>query len=367
MTTAEAARPSVGAAEPGRREVLAGNYRLERRLGEGAMGVVFAARQLSIDREVVVKMLKLSAHDTELNELLSKRFRREAVATAKLGHPNTVQIIDFGQADDGRRFIVLERLYGRPLSDVMVERGPMPPAEVARLAEQVCRSLAEAHGVGVIHRDLKPDNVFLCDFPDARGVVKVMDFGVARLVPHTDSHVTRITAAGLTVGTPMYIAPEQARGLDTTPATDLYSLGVMLYEMLTGEPPFKADSGMEMAIKHIKEPPPPLRLGPDVPAEVASAWTALVAALLAKDPARRPASALEVGKRLGALATPPAPAATAPPPHPTRDAAPPPDAVAPAQTVEHLRTIGAPPRSVVALVALALLLLGVALGHLMAG
>lgn len=360
MSAAEAIGPASAAPNADGREVLAGNYRLEGRLGEGAMGVVFAARQLSIDREVVVKLLKLSAHDTELNELLSKRFRREAVATAKLGHPNTVQIIDFGQADDGRRFIVLERLYGRPLSEVMTARGALPPAEVATIAEQICRSLAEAHGVGVIHRDLKPDNVFLCDFPDARGVVKVMDFGVARLVPHTDSHVTRITAAGLTVGTPMYIAPEQARGLDTTPATDLYSLGVMLYEMLTGEPPFKADSGMEMAIKHIKEPAPPLRLGDDVPADVAAAWSTLLASLLAKDPARRPPSALDVGQRLGALATAPAP--TAPAPSPEAAGGP-----AARPTPERAAVGGALPRPALALVALALLLLGVALGHLTAG
>ena len=269
-------------------------------LASGAMGRVYLGEQLSVGREVVVKTLKLSDTDTELNELLARRFQREAVATARLDHPNTVRLIDYGD-DDGLQYLVLERLHGRSLAQVLADEGPLPPHEAARIGVCICRSLAAAHAAGVIHRDLKPENVFLCDYPGEPRVVKVMDFGVARLLPHTDQHVSRITNAGLTVGTPMYIAPEQARGLDTTPATDLYSLGVVLFELLTGHPPFFGGSGMEIAIKHIKEAPPALP-AQNLPPAHAAVWRDLVASLLAKDPTRRPASAAEVAGHLAELA-----------------------------------------------------------------
>jgi serine/threonine-protein kinase len=277
-----------------------GAYRVDALLASGAMGRVYLGEQLSVGREVVVKTLKLSDTDTELNEILARRFQREAVATARLDHPNTVRLIDYGD-DDGLQYLVLERLHGRSLAQVLSDEGPLPAPEVARIGVCICRSLAAAHAAGVIHRDLKPENVFLCDYPGEPRVVKVMDFGVARLLPHTDQHVSRITTAGLTVGTPMYIAPEQARGLDTTPATDLYSLGVVLFELLAGYPPFVGGSGMEIAIKHIKEAPPALPTQGLPPAH-AAVWRDLVASLLAKDPAWRPASAAEVAGHLAELA-----------------------------------------------------------------
>ena len=246
----DAAPPQNGGTQPGGIEpadprgaganlvgrLLGGVYRVDKLITGGAMGVVYLARQLSVDREVIVKTLRLSDSDTELNEILVRRFRREAVATAHLDHPNTVRLIDYGD-DRGLQYLVLERLRGRSLATVLATEGPLPAREVARIGALICRSLAEAHAAGVIHRDLKPENVFLCDYPGEPDVVKVMDFGVARLMPHTDQHVSRITTAGLTVGTPMYIAPEQARGLETSPATDLYSLGVVLFELLVGRPP----------------------------------------------------------------------------------------------------------------------------------
>ncbi len=277
-----------------------GGYQLLEEIGRGSMGVVYRARQLSLDRDVVVKLLQLSDTDEELNELLTKRFRREAQATSRLDHPNTVRVIDFGQTEGGELYLVLEMLRGRSLGALRREVGHLPPARVARIAEQVCRSLAEAHAAGVIHRDLKPDNVFLCDYPDGRSVAKVMDFGVARLLAPTDTHISRITQAGLTVGTPMYIAPEQARGLETTPATDLYSLGVMLYELLSGAPPFDAINGMELAIKHIRQPSPTLEIPGLVGARLLE-WRILIEALLAKRPADRPQTAAEVIERLAPL------------------------------------------------------------------
>jgi len=294
--------------------VLGGAYEIEALHASGSMGRVYLARQLSVGRDVVVKTLKRSETDEELNALLARRFEREAMATARLDHPNTVRLIDYG-TDGGLQYLVLERLHGRSLATVLAEEGPLAATEVAHIAIRVCRALSEAHDAGVIHRDLKPENVFLCDYPDERRVVKVMDFGVARLVPHTDQHVSRITAAGLTVGTPMYIAPEQARGLDTTPQTDLYSLGVMLFELLTGRTPFSGGSGMEIAIKHIKEPPPPLPTD-RLPPEHATRWRDLMAALLAKEPGRRPKSAAEVAERLAQLEVGPAEATATPKPDP---------------------------------------------------
>ncbi|TNF26898.1 MAG: serine/threonine protein kinase, partial [Deltaproteobacteria bacterium] len=279
--------------------VFGGAYEIVSLLASGSMGRVYLARQRSVGREVVVKTLKRSETDPELNELLARRFEREAMATARLDHPNTVRLIDFGH-DDGLQYLVLERLRGRSLAQVLTDEGPLPSTEVARIGVRICRSLAEAHGAGVIHRDLKPDNVFLCDYPGEPRVVKVMDFGVARLLPHTDQHVTRITAAGLTVGTPMYIAPEQARGLNTTAATDLYALGVTLFELLTGRAPFTGGSSMEIAIKHIKEPPPRLP-GDRLPPEQVTQWQDLIASLLAKSPGDRPRNAAEVAALLAPL------------------------------------------------------------------
>ena len=339
--------------------VLGGRYRIEGLLGAGAMGLVYLARQLSVDREVVIKTLRVSPTAPELKALLAKRLKVEAFATARLDHPSTVRLLDFGEDDDGTAYIVLERLHGRHLGQVLQDRGALAPDAVARIGAQVCASLAEAHAAGVIHRDLKPDNIFLCDYPDEPGVVKVMDFGVARLLPHTDSHVSRITAAGLTVGTPMYIAPEQARGVETTAATDLYSLGVVLFELLTCEPPFSGGSGMELAIKHIKAPPPPLALS-GVPPALAGAWEGLITALLEKDPRRRPQHAADVRRRLLALGGL-GEAATAPTP-----TAPPAIAARPPEPDDARAPRGPARVPLLALTAAMALLVGVVLGRLLA-
>ncbi len=281
--------------------VIRDAYRIEKKIGQGGMGAVYRAKQLSVDRDVVIKMLR-SSDDPELNDLLEKRFKREALATSRLGHPNTISVLDFGQTEDGTLFLVLELLTGTPLNQILAREGPLDLQRVAKVGMQVCRSLNEAHEAGVIHRDLKPENVFLCNYRGEDDVVKVMDFGVARLMDPTDNNMTRITRAGLTVGTPMYIAPEQAMGQEVTPATDLYAFGVMLYEMLCGSVPFKADTGMEMALKHIREVPPPVPLDGIVD-EIASKWQALTARLLLKDPKKRPQAAAEVADGLSELAT----------------------------------------------------------------
>lgn len=288
-------------------EVLDGKYRLDGFIGEGGMGTVHRATQLAVNRPVAVKVLK--AVPGLAGEQLSARFKREALATSRLKHPNTVQLIDFGETSRGILYLVLELLDGETLADLIARAAPLPPERVAAIGKQVAKSLAEAHEHGIVHRDLKPDNVFICQYAGDPDVVKVMDFGIARLM-ETDVNMTR---TGMMMGTPKYMPPEQAMGKKVGPAADLYALGVMLFEMLTGRPPFDADSAMALAMAHVHEPAPPLVV-PAVGDALAQAWGELVRGLLAKSPEERPQKAslvagwlaqLEVeAKRAGAGATP---------------------------------------------------------------
>jgi tRNA A-37 threonylcarbamoyl transferase component Bud32 len=278
-------------------QTLKSAYQLESILGVGGMGAVFKGVQLTVDREVAVKVMRpMPGASADILQQMQARFRREATLTAKLQHPNTVQLIDYGATHEGMLFLVLEYLKGQELSRAMhALRGPMDPARVARIGQQVCLSLAEAHEKGLIHRDLKPDNIFLADYHGAPDHVKVMDFGIARILDNADQ-TSALTATGLVIGTPKYMAPEQVETKALSPQTDLYALGVILYELLTGKAPFHAESVMSLAFKHVHEEPPPLdiRFGDD--------WTKLIDWLLAKDPEHRPASAAELAGRLQQLA-----------------------------------------------------------------
>ena len=262
--------------------VLDGKYRLDGLIGEGGMGAVHRATQLAVNRPVAVKVLK---HVPGLStDQLSERFKREAMATSRLRHPNTVQVIDFGEAD-GILYLVLELLDGEPLSSLIQREAPLAPERVAAIGKQIAKSLAEAHELGIVHRDLKPDNVFICQYAGDRDVPKVMDFGIARVMT-ADVAMTR---TGVMIGTPKYMPPEQAMGQKVGPAADLYALGVILFEMLTGKPPFVADSAMALAMAHVHEPAPPLELAG--PPALAEAWADLIRALLAKRPHERPQQA----------------------------------------------------------------------------
>jgi len=278
-------------------KVIGGHYRVDARIGEGGMGTVYRATQLVMKRQVALKVLRAQVPKEEKVQLV-QRFRREALATSKLRHPNTVSVYDFGETSDGMLYMVLELLEGEILTDVLRSSAPLPVERVAYIGKQIAKSLAEAHEVGIVHRDLKPDNVFICNYHGDPDFTKVMDFGIARLLTGDDGQ--QVTRTGMMVGTPRYIAPEQAMARNVTPAADLYSLGVILFEMLHGRPPFQADSAMGLAMAHVNDPIPDVDI-PGLPADLNAAWRGLVQALLEKSPKKRPQQAGEVAHWLSQL------------------------------------------------------------------
>ena len=258
----------------------AGRYRIERELGRGGMAEVYLARDEELDRPVAVKLLP---EHLAADEAFRARFVREARLAGRLSHPNVVRVYDAGEAD-GRPFIVMEYVPGRSLAD----SGARPVAEVVDLGVQACAGLQHAHDAGLVHRDVKPANLLVRE----DGVLKIADFGIARA-----AESTRHTQAGTLLGTAAYLAPEQIAGEDATAASDLYSLGAVLYELLAGRPPYSFASLAELAAKQFDgliQPVGDLQTG--VPREVEAA----VMHALARDPRFRPASAAELAQELGA-------------------------------------------------------------------
>jgi serine/threonine-protein kinase len=267
-----------------------GRYRLVRRIGVGGMGEVWQADDTVLGRRVALKVLVQELAD---DPRATRRFVREARATAKLTHPNVTRVYDFGR-DGGVPYLVMELLEGDTLAERLAG-GPLPPREAARIGAAVADALDAAHSRGIIHRDIKPSNVLLTP----AGEVKVMDFGIAAAADETHS----TTGSGL-YGTAAYISPERAAGQAATPAADVYSLGAVLYELLTGRPPFLGDSPVLVVRAHLHEPPRPVREhAPWVPARLADSCEAA----LAKDPAQRPSSAAALAIRLRAAYPGPAP------------------------------------------------------------
>ena len=264
-------------------ELIAGRYELEELVGSGGMSNVFRAHDRLLERTVALKILH---EQYTRDEDYVERFRREARAVAQLTHPNIVTVIDRGE-QDGRQFIVFEYVDGENLKELSA-RGPLDVREAIGLALQVARALSFAHARGLVHRDVKPQNVLLND----DGQAKVTDFGIARSL---DVH--GVTQTGTVLGTSDYIAPEQARGQKVDPKTDIYSLGVVLYELLTGEVPFSGDNFVAVAMRHVSEPPPSvLEHRPDCPVRVDLA----IQRAMAKDPADRFASMDELCAELEA-------------------------------------------------------------------
>jgi serine/threonine-protein kinase len=253
-------------------DLIADRYELEELVGTGGMSSVFRARDRQLDRRVALKILH--AHYADDPEYL-ERFRREARAVARLSHPNIVTVIDRGD-DDGRQYIVFEYVEGENLKELVLRTGRLPVRRALALALSVADGLAFAHERGLVHRDVKPQNVLL----SREGEVKVTDFGIARSL-HVDQGVTQ---TGTVLGTGEYLAPEQASGKTVSAATDVYSLGVVLWELLAGDVPFVGENFVAVALRHVNEPPPSLReRRPDVSPRLAAA----VERALAKDPVRR--------------------------------------------------------------------------------
>ncbi len=258
-------------------QIFDGRYRVVRKLGTGGMANVYLAEDQELGRRVAIKMLD-DRHSQD--EQFVERFRREAKNVAGLSHPNIVSIYDRGRAE-GTYYIAMEYLEGRTLKELLVARGPTPLPVAVDYARQILAALAFAHRNGIVHRDIKPHNVVVA--PDGR--LKVTDFGIAR------SGASQMTETGSIIGTAQYLSPEQAKGAPVTPASDIYSVGIVLYEMLTGTVPFSGDTPLEIAMKHLSAiPEPPSELRPDIPHE----FDSIVLRALAKDPADRYQSAEEM-------------------------------------------------------------------------
>lgn len=260
--------------------VLGERYELHERIASGGMADVWAGSDTVLQRTVAIKVMR---PDADYEDLFIARFRDEAVHAASLMHTNIATVFDYGE-DDGLAFLIMELVEGDPLSALIRSRGTLDPNEVKAIAGQAALALGVAHEARVVHRDVKPPNIIV----RGDGVVKLTDFGIARALDAAGH-----TRHGEMLGTPDYISPEQAKGEPATGASDLYALGVVMHEMLTGKRPFDRGTPIATALSHVNEPPPPL---PDtVPSELAE----LIEDCLAKDPRDRPTNALTVAERLG--------------------------------------------------------------------
>jgi serine/threonine-protein kinase len=270
--------------------VVAGRYRVGERLGAGAIGAVYYAEHITVERPVAIKVL---APQWMSHREMVERFRSEAKAASAAGHPNIIEVFDAGDLESGLPYLVMEYLPGRELYELIREANGMAPRRAARYGRAVARAIAAAHERGIVHRDLKAENVMVVE-RDGSETIKVLDFGVA----HVGAGGERRTTPGMVIGTPEYMAPEQVRGKPATPAIDVYAMGVLLHEMLTGQPPFVAAEPIDVLAMKTAGPAPSIAdTRPDVPGPMAT----IVDRCLAMDPQARP-SAHEVARALDEIA-----------------------------------------------------------------
>jgi DNA-binding NtrC family response regulator len=272
-----------------------GSYRLLEKLGEGGMGEVWRARHQLLARPCAVKLIRQERLAGASSEKAVARFRQEARAISQMSSPNTVRLYDFGVSESGSLYFVMELLVGLDLATLVQRFGPLPPERVVGVLRQACRSLAEAHAAGLLHRDIKPHNLLLCRLGLDFDVVKVLDFGLVKSLREGNAE---LTADGALTGTPAYMPPERVFGDAADERSDIYSLGCVAYWMLTGRPVFTGET-MALLVHHAKTAPEPLSkiAGVAIPAQLER----LVMSCIEKDPQRRPASALELWQRLGEL------------------------------------------------------------------
>jgi eukaryotic-like serine/threonine-protein kinase len=300
-------------------QVVAGRFKLEEVIGQGGMGTVYRARHLALDRMVCLKMLRPAL----LEDLtVVGRFEREAKAASRLNHANSIQVLDFGRNEsDGALFIAMEYVQGKDLRAVLRDEWPLPEERLCNIMAQVLAALGEAHAHNVVHRDLKPENIMVEQRSDHGDFVTVLDFGIAKIL---DSDLPGLTRSDVVCGTPQYMAPEQATGTQLDARCDLYSVGVILYQMATGQLPFDGPNSMEVLTRHVNDlPAPPRERAPSAP--ISPAMEALILRALEKDPGARPQTAEEFRELLLAVPRQKAlpldaavPRALTPPlPHPT--------------------------------------------------
>lgn len=271
-----------------------GQYRLRQKLGSGGMGEVYLAEHLMLKRPCAIKLI---AHGRAGDPKALARFEREVRATAKLTHPHTVEVYDYGHTDDDTFFYVMEYLPGLNLGTLVERHGPLPPGRVIHLLRQACGALAEAHASGLVHRDIKPANLYASCRGGEYDYTKVLDFGLVKGIEGPEA--AGLSSERTVVGSPQFMSPEQASGEEPEPRTDLYALGAVGYFLLTGRPPFEAETPLEVLVAHARDPvDPPSKHRADIPADL----EAVLLRCLAKNPADRPASAQALEAELAACA-----------------------------------------------------------------
>ena len=273
-------------------KVVAKKYTISGLLGFGGMGAVYEAIQAPMERKVALKLIPT------IDPTATTRFEREATTVSKLSHPNTVTVFDFGQTEDGHLYLAMEHLIGHTLTDLVRSQGPLAPERVVHITTQICRALGEAHRIGIMHRDIKPDNIFLINVDKDPDYVKVLDFGIAKAIHGEDS--ADLTADGRIIGTPRYMSPEQILATPIDHRADIYSLGCLLFEMICGAPPFGGNNTAALMMSHAQQAPPSFaeRLNHEQLHRLPAGLESVVQRSLAKNPNSRQQTTDELRKEL---------------------------------------------------------------------